>query len=78
MSAHKMFDSCYAEKYHYVDGDKVRVILAPPLGGALLGQLGTIVSWDSEWQTNPFPALLRVRFADGFICFLDKDNVRPV
>ena len=56
--------------------DKVCVISAPLYGGALLGQLGTIVSWDSDFK-NPFPKCL-IRFADGYSCFLHQDKVKLV
>jgi hypothetical protein len=59
-----------------VAGDKVCVISAPLYGGALLDQLGTIVSWDSDFK-NPFPKCL-IRFADGYSCFLYQDKVKLV
>jgi hypothetical protein len=60
-----------------VAGDKVCVISAPLYGDALLGQLGTIVSWDSK-TNNPFPECLLIRFADGYTCFLCKDKVKLI
>jgi hypothetical protein len=39
----------------------------------LLGQLGAIVSWDSDFN-NPFPECLFIQFGDGYACFLRKDQ----